>query len=533
MAAETKSMKLIKLLLFVLLSTASLFAQLVEEASAKKYYQDIRNEDLRRHLEILASDEFEGRETGTEGQRKAARYIADHFSSLGLPPLAQTDGYNQEVRLVKEKWDEVKISINGEDFGFMQDFFCMPRSVPEMKFSTKQVYFVGYGIEESRYSDYAGKSVEGKVLVMYKGEPKTKDGKFLLSGSNEASEWSSNWRKKLILAKSKGAKAVFVITPNLKRNIEIQRFRIMSNSMRLADPVSDDDRKYPPNFSISGKMAAKLLGYTPGRLNKLQSRLVTKGKGKPKKRKSNVSVDVTKDVEYTKTENVLGYLEGSDLKDEVLVITAHYDHLGKKGNRIYNGADDDGSGTSCVLEIAESFANAKAAGKGPRRSILFMAVSGEEKGLLGSEYYSENPIFPLSKTVANLNIDMVGRTDDLHKDDKQNYVYVIGADRLSTELHDINDRLNQQYTKLNLDYTYNEPDDPNRFYYRSDHYNFAKHNIPVIFYFNGTHDDYHQPTDTVEKIDFDRMRERAQLIFLTAWQLVNQDHRIEVDVPQE
>jgi len=228
-----------------------------------------------------------------------------------------------------------------------------------------------------------------------------------------------------------------------------------------------------------------------------------------------------------KGENVLGYIEGSDLKDELIIITAHYDHLGKHDSLVFNGADDDGSGTVATLEIAEAFMLAKKAGHGPRRSILIMPVSGEEKGLLGSKYYTDHPVYPLENTVANLNIDMIGRLDDWH--DTANYVYLIGADRLSQELHDISEQVNKEYIGLNLDYTFNEEDDPNRYYYRSDHYNFAKNNIPVIFYFNGVHEDYHKASDTIEKIDFEKIQTITRLIFLTAWELANRDERIVVD----
>ena len=184
-----------------------------------------------------------------------------------------------------------------------------------------------------------------------------------------------------------------------------------------------------------------------------------------------------------------------------------------------------------MLELAQAFATAKAEGHGPRRSILFMTVSGEEKGLFGSEYYTDHPVFPLENTIADLNIDMIGRIDPQHQQDSA-YVYIIGSDRLSTELHEINEAANARYTQLDLDYTYNAADDPNRFYYRSDHYNFAKHGVPIIFYFNGTHADYHKPTDTVDKINFDLLRDRTRLVFYTAWELVNQDKRIEVDVTE-
>ena len=228
-----------------------------------------------------------------------------------------------------------------------------------------------------------------------------------------------------------------------------------------------------------------------------------------------------------KGENILGYIKGTDLKDELILITAHYDHLGKKDSLIYNGADDNGSGTSAIMEIAEAFMIAKKEGKGPRRSILIMPVSGEEKGLLGSKYYTKKPIYPLEKTVANLNIDMIGRIDYNH--DTSNYVYLIGSDMLSKELHDISEKINKEYIGLDLDYTFNSEEDPNRYYYRSDHYNFAKNNIPVIFYFNGLHEDYHKPTDTIEKIDFKKIEKITRLIFLTAWELANRDERIKLN----
>ena len=227
-----------------------------------------------------------------------------------------------------------------------------------------------------------------------------------------------------------------------------------------------------------------------------------------------------------KGENVLGYIEGSDLKEELIVITAHYDHLGKHDSLIFNGADDDASGTVAAMEIAEAFMLAKKDGFGPRRSILIMAVSGEEKGLLGSKYYTDHPIFPLENTVANLNIDMIGRIGDFKE--HSNYVYLIGSDMLSTELHDISEEVNEKYTQLELDYTFNKEDDPNRYYYRSDHYNFAKNNIPVIFYFNGIHEDYHKPTDTIEKINFEKIKKISKLIFLTAWELANREERIKL-----
>ncbi|GGZ58299.1 M28 family metallopeptidase [Mesonia mobilis] len=235
---------------------------------------------------------------------------------------------------------------------------------------------------------------------------------------------------------------------------------------------------------------------------------------------------------YNDSENVVAFIKGSEFPEEIVVISAHYDHVGMdaEGN-IYNGADDDGSGTVSILEIAEAFKEAQDDGYQPRRSILFLHVTGEEKGLLGSDYYTKNPIFPLENTVTDLNTDMIGRIDPKHEDNP-NYIYLIGSDKLSTQLHELSEEVNNKYTQFDLDYTYNDENDPNRFYYRSDHYNFAKHNIPVIFYFNGTHADYHQPTDTPDKIEYDLMARRAQLIFYTAWEVANRDERLVVDKAQ-
>ncbi|MBL7951367.1 MAG: M28 family peptidase [Flavobacteriales bacterium] len=229
-------------------------------------------------------------------------------------------------------------------------------------------------------------------------------------------------------------------------------------------------------------------------------------------------------------ENVLAFIEGTDKKDEIVVLTAHYDHIGVQDGVVYNGADDDGTGTVAIIEMAQAFMQAKKAGHGPRRSVLVMPVSGEEKGLLGSRYYSEHPVFPLANTVADINIDMIGRRDSAHATSPP-YIYIIGSDRLSSGLHRANEQANSLYTKLDLDYTFNAESDPNRFYYRSDHYNFARKGVPSVFYFSGVHEDYHQPGDDVEKIDFGLLHQRTLLAFYTAWILANQEERIVVDKP--
>lgn len=224
------------------------------------------------------------------------------------------------------------------------------------------------------------------------------------------------------------------------------------------------------------------------------------------------------------SENVLGFIKGTEKPEEVLVISAHLDHIGTKNGVVFNGADDDGSGTIALIEIAEAFKKAAQDGYGPKRSILFLHVTGEEIGLYGSKYYSEHPVYEMENTIANLNIDMIGRIDP-KREAKTDYIYLIGSDMLSQDLHDISEMANEKYMKLDLDYTYNGKDDPNRFYYRSDHYNFAKNDVPVIFYFNGTHEDYHRAGDTADKIEYELYQKRTQLVFVTAWELANSENR--------
>lgn len=227
------------------------------------------------------------------------------------------------------------------------------------------------------------------------------------------------------------------------------------------------------------------------------------------------------------SENILAFIEGTEKPEEIVVVSAHYDHVGTKNGVVYNGADDDGSGTVAVMEIAKAFQSAKKAGNGPKRSILFLHVTGEEHGLFGSEYYTDNPVFPLANTVVDLNIDMIGRDDPENRG--KNYVYVIGSEMLSSELKVINEAANKKTNNLELNYRYDDPNDTERLYYRSDHYNFAKNNVPVAFFFDGIHEDYHQPTDDVEKIDYLLLQKRAQLVFATAWEIANRTERIVVD----
>ncbi|TGE17206.1 M28 family peptidase [Hymenobacter elongatus] len=506
--------------------------QAPEEADwANVYGTTITQADLREHLTILASDAYEGRETGEKGQKMAADYISKQFKALGLTgPVPNSDNpYLQHFTMERSTWaDGATLKVGGQSYKWLTDFYAYGSS-PFQTETTVQPIFAGYGIEQDGYSDYAGRDVKGKDIIVLLGEPLNADGKPLLGKDGQGSKWGMDFRAKASLAAQKGARSVFFVDASSSSNFVKAAARMAPYMSRPTVSFLDSKETARSAFFVSPAVGYKLLNATAASISKYQSDVTKAGKPvagtfKPAK----ITIKAPKKKEQFTTENVLGFLEGSDKKDEILVVSAHYDHIGIINGEVHNGADDDGSGTVSVLEMAQAFAKAKTEGHGPRRSILFMTVTGEEKGLLGSEYYTDHPIFPLEKTIADLNIDMVGRTDKDHEG-KADYVYVIGSDKLSSELHAINEEANKKYTQIDLDYRFNDPQDPNRFYYRSDHYNFAKHKIPVAFYFNGVHDDYHGAGDEVEKIEFPKTEKRARLVFFTAWQLANRDNRIVVD----
>ncbi|MBC5993852.1 M28 family peptidase [Pontibacter cellulosilyticus] len=507
--------------------------------AAPKYGQTITAADLSKHLYIIASDEYEGRNTGEKGQKMAAEYIAREFREDGLvgPVKAGSNPFYQTFDLEKSQWGEGHMMVGSEKYLMGQDFFVLGSSSPFQTEQAANVVFAGFGIDSESYSDYANLDVKDKVVVVLAGEPKKADGNYLISGTTKASDWGNDYRQKRNAATKRGAKAVLIVTGTTASefNSLTQRYKNFASRPSLG-LKSNTSQPTAAAVFISPVAGAALLSTTTENLTGYADQVAKAGKPVAANftAAKDVKIQASRISTPLPTENVLGFIEGSDKKDEVVVVTAHYDHVGidesRTGDKIYNGANDDGSGTVAVIELAEAFAQAKKDGFGPRRSILFMTVTAEEKGLLGSEYYSENPIFPLANTVANVNIDMIGRMDTEHeKTNDSNYIYVIGADKLSSELHQINEEANQKHVNLKLDYRFNDENDPNRFYYRSDHYNFAKNGIPIIFYFNGVHADYHQPGDEPQKILYDAAEKVARLAFHTTWELANRDNRIVVD----
>ena len=517
---------------FVCALTLLVQAQVILEADpfASSYFAEtIKAEELRSHLERLTSVEMAGRETGSEGQEKAAQYLVNELKSVGVEKVPGLRHYWQDVIFTWVKWDKLDVEINGKSYRHLRDFLCLQeqnRNMPLLE--VKDVLFLGYGIDGPNYSDYAKAKAAGKVIMIYPGEPLKKDSSYLISGTSMPSPWSTNEIIKLEAAAKAKVRTILVVDPEINRRIDANRSQVLSQQLHFSLP---DSVPYPNTIYISPAMAKEIIGGKKNSFAKNLNRIMQTGRGRP----LHLPVDITIRQHLSRrpvySKNVMGMIRGTNdcCQDETLILSAHYDHLGIRGKSMYPGADDNASGTSAILEIMEAAIKAKSEGLGPKRNVMCIFFTGEEKGLLGSQYYSMNPVVPLAETIANVNVDMIGRTDAEHELNPH-YIYVIGSDRLSSDLHNINEATNDAFTHLNLDYTYNAKDDPNRFYYRSDHYNFAKHGIPSIFFFSGVHVDYHRPSDTMDKILFNKYQAVTRHIFHTVWELANRQEPPRVDV---
>lgn len=486
--------------------------------------------ELKAKLTFLASDLLEGRETGERGLKLAAEYIASHYHELNLNPPGSDESYFQKFEIIKTSLTE-NIAMKqtyendgatvAQEFTWVTDFFLLPWGIKANIEITTPVVFAGYGItaKEYGYDDLKGIKLKGKTVLILTHEPQERDTSSIFNGAKPTKY--ANFRWKIGELRKRGAAAVLIAIDPLGDHEPFSQYYkyferwVESKAVSLTSSV----QSAMPVFFVNTNVANAILEGTDYNLKDLQKRIDSSLKPRSFHIKNkNITFKIEVLSEPGVTQNVVAWLEGSDpvLKEEILVYSSHYDHLGSNSKgEIYNGADDDGSGTVAVMEIAEAFIESPVP---PKRSILFINFAGEEKGLLGSSYYTSNPIFPLERIVADLNLDMIGRNDS-------SSVYIIGSNMLSRDLHQFSEDAANELGIIKLDYKYNSKDDPKRFYYRSDHYNFSKYNIPVIFYFAGLHEDYHRPTDTIDKINFDKLSRVAKLAFVTGWKVANADRR--------
>ena len=469
--------------------------QTTAQQNPSKYLaESITVSALKKHIQVLASDEMEGRENGKSGQKKAAAYIMQQFSNAGITPLM--GNYFQDVPFIETVPEKIKIKINGHPLAFIKDFEHF-KDFDNTLISQAKSVFVSYGSKKNFKDADKSFNIKNKVV-------------FMAGGSSVKDIPSIKQRTKY--AHKLGAKAVFVIE---------DAGGFTSDSSYLMEREQKLIREYlnpVPVFFIAQDFADSLFKVAGFNLKKWSKKRLKK----KKTQRLNLTLDIEVNMvnKNQKGENVLAFIPGNELKSEIVVLLAHYDHLGIRGKTTFNGADDNATGTAALIEIAKSLQLAKSKGNGFKRSILIMLTTGEEKGLLGSKYYVKHPLFSLEQTFAVLNVDMIGRSDDLHKNNSK-YIYLVGADFISPALQQICETQNNKYTNLTLDYTYNTKNHPDRFYFRSDHYPFAKRGVPSVFYFSGVHKDYHQSSDTAEKIDYQKVQLVTQFIFHTAWGLLN------------
>jgi hypothetical protein len=499
----------------------------------------ITAQQLRNYLEFIASDELEGRDTPSRGLDIAAMYIADHLKAWGIKPAGDNGTYFQRFPLKRNKIDaqNTRFDLNGQNFNYGEDFLAA-YNAGSVSGSSLVYASHGWVLKAKNINPYQGIDVRDKIVVVVNSLPKG------VTGADLQGKAGVDWSSPALYAQANGAKAIITIASfgNLSGWQANRWTQTEKGGLTFG---TTPPQVTIPSIVVSPRLAAALFQGEKASGANIFTKAVMEDFVEPfdlkPTKKINLSVGVK--TEMTHSQNVVGILEGSDpvLKNEYVAIGAHYDHVGMNpfaagDDKIWNGADDDGSGTVAVLSMAEAFSKGA---QRPKRSILFIWHAGEEKGLWGSEYFSDNPTVPINSIVTELNIDMIGRSQKLNEEvkprnkelTKQGEVYLIGSKMMSTELGEISEATNSAFLKMNFNYRYDDPADPQQFFYRSDHYNYAKKGIPIIFYMDGDHEDYHQPSDSVEKIDFEQMEKIARTIFATGWELANRATRPRVDKP--
>ncbi|MEQ1921688.1 MAG: M28 family peptidase [Pyrinomonadaceae bacterium] len=539
--------KKLSVLLFMLALTAgspAIFAQKAKPATKTATpnfgnVEGVTAKQLKDYLTFIASDELEGRDTPSRGLDIAAMYIAQHLASWGIKPAGDSDSYFQKVPLNLEKVvaRDTRMELGGQSYEYGKDFLT---SITSSSINNAQVVFAGYGwvIKSKNINAYQGIDVKDKIVVVVNSLPKG------ITFNDLKGAPGGDWMSPAFYAQTNGAKAVINV-PTFGNLINWESSRWNQSDKGSVSFGNQPTLINIPTITLSPRMLSTLFYGEKATATAIFNKTQTLDEHtpfdlKPEKRIS-VNVAVKKETIYT--QNVVGILEGSDpvLKNEYVAIGAHYDHVGMNPfapgpDKIWNGADDDGSGTVSVLNIAEAFAKGK---ERPKRSILFIWHAGEEKGLWGSEYFTNNPTVPITSVITQLNVDMIGRYqnpgDENHPQNKRlpkpHEVFTIGSKMMSTELGEISDSVNKAFLNLNFNQEYDGPTHPDQFFYRSDHFNYARKGVPIIFYMDGDHADYHQVSDSIEKINFEQMEKVARTIMATGWTLANAAKRPTVDKP--
>lgn len=506
-------------------------------AAARTAAEQITAAQLKAYLDFIASDDLEGRDTPSRGLDIAAKFIAANLARWGLKPVGDGGTFFQRYTLRRNKINpaETRVEVGDQRFAFGNDFLARAGNAGTV---TGSLVYVGHGwvVKSRNINAYEGVDVRDKIIIVSgEGLPKG------ITALDLSGRQGENWDSPSSYAARNGAKGIVQI-PGYQNLAAWDRLRrnAVERGTSAVEQFQQQENATVPVITPSPAMLAALLREEKQGGAELFRRSVAEDPGSTfdldAGKRMTIRISVT--TEPTSTQNVVAVLEGSDpvLKNEYVAIGAHYDHVGigspVNGDAIYNGADDDGSGTVATMALAEAFAR----GPRPKRSLLFVWHSGEEKGLWGSRYFVEQPTVPLGGIITQLNIDMIGRSrrdGDTKPANKElsgpNEIYVIGSKMMSTELGLLSEQVNKSYLNLAFNYRYDDPKDPNRFFFRSDHFNYAQKGIPIIFYFDGVHEDYHRPGDSPDKIDYQKMELVTRTIFMTATQLANTANRPRVD----
>jgi len=527
-----------KILLFITVAALSACSVLNKSSQSEapniySFSDNITEEGLYNDLAVLAHDSLQGRETGTIGGKKAARYLSRRYSEMGLQAVGDDESYFQHYELVQPAMEKISYRlVSTEDDSILDEsthsanqgsnFVTLfggsdPLSGP--------VVFAGTGMTNTEEGiDHFPEEVEGKWLFILYDE-----------------EHTNMQHLQMALTQGGALGTILVIGTDVEEYLQEveERSGYFGIGGRMSLKYQQEGGGTSPAFNrVNPELGARMLGLKDlNRLSDVQDSIL-ENPGAFQSRELPLALEHNPTVNENTivTKNVVAFLEGSDpeLKNEVVVLSSHYDHVGigqpdSTGDNIYNGADDDGSGTVATLQTAQAMMDARKAGAGPKRSVLFLNVSGEEKGLLGSRYYSDHPIFSIENTVANINIDMIGRVDPEHQNGDSSYVYIIGGKIISSQMDSLTKMANVMGPNLTLSDRYNDLEDPNQFYRRSDHWNFGRLGVPFVFFFNGTHADYHRPSDHIDKITFGPLTKRTKLVYNLTALLANSPERPEVD----
>lgn len=516
---------------------------------ARKAAEAITAEQLKDYLYFVASDEMEGRDTPSRGLDLTAKFIATNLSRWGIKPAGDNGTYFQKIALRRTTTSptQSRIEIGGQSFKYGDGFLATPVATD----ISGGLVFGGHGwvVNGKKINPYEGLDVKDKIVIVTGSIPDSINSYADLGGKKGV-----DWFSPIDYAKAHGARAVIYIPSGdaLANWNDLRENQTQKGTLAVERFIKPNNIEMLSVTASSALLEALFQGEKPRGVEFSLTKLAEfKDKGFLLSASKTASIKVNTKVELANTQNVVGVLEGSDstLKNELVAVGAHYDHVGlghpalnegkfaslnDKNDLIYNGADDDGSGTVAVLAMAQAFASSPR----PKRSILFVWHCGEEKGLWGARYFTETPSagINLTQIVTQLNIDMIGRSKpegDKNPANKElavrDEIYVIGSKMMSTELGELSERVNSGYLNLKLNYKYDDPNDPNQFFFRSDHFHYAQKGIPIIFYTDGEHEDYHRPSDSADRIDYEQMMRITRTIFMTASELANTTTRPRVD----